>query len=292
MEESEKENKSEKEENKSEHEDSKVPESHVAHKAEHKAEHKSVHKIEEDEPSLTLKQSTLWKGGTYILGVLLVISLFTGGFGFGSDGSSGGSAGTGNVVVPPAQAPPTTGSVKVQIDDDDPILGDRGAGISIVEFSDFQCPFCGRAHTGALTELKNSDYFKNGDVNLVYKHFPLNSIHPQAQKAAEGSECARRIGGDDKFWEFHDLLFENQQSLDVASLKTYATQIGIDTSKFNKCLDDGEATSLVNDQTKQATDAGGRGTPYFVLINEDGDTQVISGAVPWTNFEAAINSLL
>ena len=95
----------------------------------------------------------------------------------------------------------------VQIEDNDPILGDANAGISIVEFSDFQCPFCGRVHTDALADFKQSSYFTNGEVNLVYKQFPLSSIHPFAQKAGEASLCAHDQG---MFWEYHDTLFANQ----------------------------------------------------------------------------------
>ncbi|PIN95708.1 hypothetical protein COU56_00740, partial [Candidatus Pacearchaeota archaeon CG10_big_fil_rev_8_21_14_0_10_31_9] len=132
------------------------------------------------------------------------------------------------------------------------------------------------------------DDFKNGDVAIVYKHFPLTSIHPYAQKAAEASECANRQG---KFWEYHDTLFENQQALDVPSLKLYASQLKLDTTKFNKCLDGGEASAKVNKDSQDAQVAGGQGTPYFVLVNKKGETQAVSGAVPYANFEAAISSL-
>ena len=87
------------------------------------------------------------------------------------------------------------------------------------------------------------------------------------------------------------MLFENQQALDVPSLKNYASQLSLDTAKFNKCLDGGEATAKVNKDSQEAQSAGGRGTPYFVLINKEGETQAGSGAVPYANFEAAISSL-
>ena len=183
---------------------------------------------------------------------------------------------------------PPTGNVQIKIDDTDPVLGDENAEISIVEFSDFQCPFCARAHDDALTQFRNSDYFKNGKVNLVYKHFPLSSIHPYAQKAAEASACAQ---DQRKFWEMHDMIFANQQQMDVASLKSYAGQIGLNQAEFDSCLDGNKKASKVSNDLKQATDAGGQGTPHFVLVNQDGDTTVVSGAQPWPNFEAAIKSL-
>lgn len=237
-----------------------------------------------EEGTITIRKKDLWRYSTFVLIAVVVI----GGFFAFTGRDSGGSVGTGGTILPTVQ-PGATGSVQVQIEDNDPILGDRDARISIVEFSDFQCPFCARAHTGALADLRNSDFFKNGEVNLVYKHFPLSSIHPYAQKAGEAAECANRQG---KFWEYHDTLFVNQASLDDSSLKSYAVQIGLDTGTFNSCLDGGEAESEVLKELAQATAAGGRGTPYFVVINnQNGDTQTVSGAVPWSNFEAVISTL-
>ena len=205
-----------------------------------------------------------------------------------SNGSFDKLGNTGVNVVDPDVQNPTVGNIKVKIDSTDPILGDKNAEISIVEFSDFQCPFCARAADGAVAEFKKSSYFKNGEVNLVFKHFPLNSIHPHAQKSAEAAACAQDQG---KFWEMHDVIFANQQALDVTSLKKYATQIGLNKAQFDSCLDGGKKASKVASDLKQATEAGGQGTPHFVLVNKDGDTVAVSGAQPWANFEAAIKSL-
>ena len=238
--------------------------------------------MEEHKDTITIKKDTLWKSVAGIFALLFVVSLFMGGISF-PGGGSGNTVNGGGDIAPSAKPAVNAGAI---IEDNDPILGDPDAGISIVEFSDFQCPFCARAHTGALNDLRNSDVFKNGEVNLVYKHFPLNSIHPYAQKAGEASECANRQG---EFWKYHDTLFANQGSLDVTSLKSYAVQIGLDTGKFNSCLDNGDASSEVSKETAQATAAGGRGTPFFVVVNNDnGKSTTVSGAVPWTNFESAI----
>jgi protein-disulfide isomerase len=234
--------------------------------------------------TFTMKKSTMWKLATFVFAGLFLITLFNGGLNFGS--------GTGNVVGggdnPSPTVPTQPSNIRVSIGDDDPVLGNADAPISIIEFSDFQCPFCARAYTGAVTEFKNSDYFKDGEVNLVYKHFPLNSIHPQAQKAAEASACAQDQG---KFWEYHDLLFINQQSLSNADLKSYAGQLSLDQGTFDSCLDSGDKADKVNSDLAEASAAGGRGTPYFVIVNSDGETQAVSGAVPFANFEAAISSL-
>lgn len=229
---------------------------------------------------ITIKKETLWKVATFVFAALWLFSIYGGDVAIPS--------GNNPTQVPPTVQNPPTSNIKITLDDSDPILGDKNAEITIVEFSDFQCPFCQRAADGAVAEFKQSSYFKNGDVNLAFKHFPLNSIHPQAQKASEASACAQDQG---KFWEMHDLIFANQRQLDVASLKSYAGQIGLNQADFDSCLDSGAKTAKVNADTQQASEAGGRGTPYFVIINGDGETTAVSGAQPWVNFEAAIKSL-
>jgi len=234
---------------------------------------------------ITIKKETLWKITTFIFAALWLYGMYGGGMGVAPSVAPSGNNPT---AVAPTVANPPTSNIKVTVDDTDPVLGDANAEIQIIEFSDFECPFCQRAADGAVAEFKQSSYFKNGDVNLVFKHFPLNSIHPNAQKAAEASACAQDQG---KFWEMHDIIFVNQRTLDVASLKTYAGQIGLNQAEFDSCLDGGKKTAKVNSDLQQASEAGGRGTPYFVLRNSDGETTVVSGAQPWVNFEAAIKSL-
>jgi|TARA_B100001971_G_C18251734_1_gene578792 protein-disulfide isomerase len=226
---------------------------------------------------ITIKKETVWKVLTFVFAALWLFGMY-----------GGANVVNDPTVVPPTVQNPPTGNIKVTIDNSDPILGDKDADITIVEFSDFQCPFCERAANGAVAEFKQSSYFKNGDVRLAFKHLPLNSIHPQAQKAAEASACAQDQG---KFWEMHDAIFANQRALSIDNLKSYAGQIGLNQGKFDSCLDGGKKAGKVANDMKQAGEAGGKGTPYFVLINEDGKTTTVSGAQPWVNFEAAIKSL-
>ena len=236
---------------------------------------------EKKEEAITLKKNILWKIGTFVFAALFLLSIF------------GVFNGNGNIIkkiIPRDDAPSASGNVKVEIDANDPILGNKNAEISIIEFSDFQCPFCERVASGALADFKKSNYFTDGKVNLIYKQFPLNNIHSYAQKSAEASLCAKE---QEKFWEYHDLLFANQELLDDASLKTYAQQLKLDSVKFNNCLDTDEKEAEVKKETQQGIKAGGQGTPYFVIINnQNKKTQVVSGAVPFTEFESAINSLL
>jgi protein-disulfide isomerase len=151
--------------------------------------------------------------------------------------------------------------------------------VTIIEYSDFECPFCARAQP-TLEQLKD---IYGDQIQIEFRHFPL-SFHANAQKAAEASECARDQG---MFWEYHDILFANQNALGVASLKQYAADLGLDTATFNSCLDSGEKASLVTEDMAQGRAAGVSGTPGFVIGGE-----LIVGAQPVSAFQPIINELL
>jgi len=118
---------------------------------------------------------------------------------------------------------------------------------------------------------------------MIYRHFPL-SFHANAKKAAEASECAGEQG---KFWEIHDKIYENRTQLDIDSLKGYAKELGLNTSNFDKCLDDGKYAQKVADDMAESTQYGVNGTPATFINGE-----LISGAQPYENFAAIIDSLL
>jgi protein-disulfide isomerase len=164
----------------------------------------------------------------------------------------------------------------------EPIKGDEDAPVTITEWSDFECPFCTRFYEQTYPQIVE-EYVETGKVKFVYRHFPLN-FHPNAQKAAEASECALE---QDKFWEMHDVLFEKGVSGGVASFKQYAKDLGLDTEEFNDCLDSGRMADEVADDMSQGQNAGIRGTPGF-LIND----QLISGAQPFENFKTVIEAEL
>ena len=143
------------------------------------------------------------------------------------------------------------------LEDDDPFKGGVDAKVTIVEFSDFQCPACEDAYP-VIKQLA-SDY---GDrIKIVYRDFPL-SQHYFAFKAAEAGNCANEQG---KFWELHDMMFENQDNLGVDSLKGYAAGLGLDTAKFNSCLDTGKYASEVSDDLADGAAAGVNSTPSFFI---------------------------
>ena len=128
-----------------------------------------------------------------------------------------------------------------ELADDDAIKGDPNAPVTIVEFSDYECPFCEKFYAETLEQLEN-EYINTGKVKLIYRDFPLGS-HPNAQKAAEAAECAGEQG---RYYGMHDMLFENGASGGVASYKAYAQQLGLDTAAFNNCLDSGATVSYTH----------------------------------------------
>ena len=166
--------------------------------------------------------------------------------------------------------------------DDDAVKGDAKALVTIIEFSDFQCPYCAKFYSETLPQL-TKEYIDTGKAKFVFRDYPLD-FHPEAQKAAEAAECAHEQG---KFWEMHDKLFENQASLSVANSKKWAAELKLDTKKFNDCLDKGTYAEEVAKDFTEGQAAGISGTPGF-FVNH----QIISGAVPFEVFKAAIDAEL
>lgn len=162
-----------------------------------------------------------------------------------------------------------------------PTFGKPDAPVTLVEFSDFQCPFC-RAAAPALRQVEN----KFGDkVQIVYRQFPIPSLHPNAFKAAEASLCANEQG---KFWEMHDVMFEDQSKLAVSDLKQTARKLGMDGKKFDACLDSGRYVEQVQNDQRDGQRIGVNGTPA-IFIN---GVLVDGGSVPYSTLEAKIQKEL
>jgi protein-disulfide isomerase len=158
-----------------------------------------------------------------------------------------------------------------------PSLGSAGAPVQVVEFSDFQCPFC-RQFAPNVKEIQK----QFGDkVRLVYRQFPIPSIHPFAFKAAEASLCANEQG---KFWELHDLMFGDQGKLTIMDLKSKAGRIGVDQKRFDACLDQGKFTAQVQKDMNDGARAGVSGTPALFVNG----VEVPGGAVPFSTISEAI----
>lgn len=194
----------------------------------------------------------------------------------------------GNNAVPTApqpndQLPPQAPAEPVKdVNDKEYVLGPKNAKVTIIEYSDFQCPFCSR-HLPALNQAVK-DY--PNDVRLVYRHYPL-SFHPEAQKAAEAAECAGKIGGGDAFWKMHDELFANQATLARSLYTDIAKKIGLNAGNFDKCLDGGETAEKVANDLSEGTAAGVEGTPATFV-----NGTLISGAVPYSEIKKAIDAAL
>ena len=167
---------------------------------------------------------------------------------------------------------------RVEVAATGPSRGPDKAPVTIVEFSDFQCPYCGREFPVVERLMKEYD----GKVRLVFRHFPLD-FHPYAEKAAEAGACAADQGTD-KFWKLHDKMFGNQQKLAVDDLKGYAKEIGVDTARFEKCLDSGEKRAVVESDEKAGQEAGVSGTPAFFV-----NGIFINGAVPYEQFKETLD---
>ena len=169
---------------------------------------------------------------------------------------------------------------QVDVSPDDPALGTVGAAVTLIEFSDFQCPFCARV----MPTLKRVREAYGDRVRIVWKDFPLTSIHPQAFKASEGGQCAREQG---KFWEYHDRLFANQQALEPESLKKHATDVGLDAARFNACLDQAKYGERVQEQMGVGTRLGVSSTPTMFI-----NGRMVSGAQPYEVFATVIDEEL
>ncbi|MFL5619063.1 MAG: thioredoxin domain-containing protein [Gemmatimonadaceae bacterium] len=162
-----------------------------------------------------------------------------------------------------------------------PSLGKSEAPITLVEFSDFQCPFC----QSAAPTLKQVEQKFGDKVRIVYRQFPLTNIHPFAFKAAEASLCANEQG---KFWQLHDVMFADQKKLSVSDLKQTARSLGMDGKKFDGCLDSGRYVEQVQNDQKEGSRVGVTGTPAMFING----VSVEGGAVPYSVLEAAIQKEL
>ena len=182
--------------------------------------------------------------------------------------------------------------VEGDFSDDDAFLGDEDAPVTLVEFSDFQCPYCRSFYNGAYAEIKKN-FVDTGKVKFVYRDYPL-SFHDGAFPAALAAECARDQGGDDVYFAMHDMIFDGQNALGSGTVKipeedllVYAENLGLDMNEFGECYDGEKFKDEIYRDQAEGQSIGIDGTPGFIL-----EGQVISGAQPYSVFEEAINSIL
>ena len=176
-----------------------------------------------------------------------------------------------------------------------PFKGKVDAPVTVVEYSDYQCPFCARNYRDVMPKLQE-EYIDTGKLKFVMRENPIASLHKNATNASIAALCA---GDQDKYWEMHDMLFENQKELDVDNLKSFAGAIGLDTASFNECLDSKETEGQVRKDMASSAKLGMRGTPGFFIgltdLSEPDQVELsvyIKGAQSIDQFKASIDDLL
>ena len=175
-----------------------------------------------------------------------------------------------------------------------PAKGNRGATVAVIEFSDYQCPFCSRYATQTYPQL-NKEYVESGKVQYFFVNYPIEQIHPFAFKAHEAASCAAEQG---KYWEMHDRLFGNQSLLAPPELSKHAAAIGLDMAKFQPCLDSGRTGDLIRKDVARSQQIGVSGTPAFLIgtIDPNGTAvkglKMISGAQPFAVFKPILDEVL
>jgi protein-disulfide isomerase len=192
-----------------------------------------------------------------------------------------------------------SGATKVEVkpvSDSDHILGSRDAAITIVEYSDFECPFCASFHKTMDQVMEK--YGSTGEVAWVYRHFPLDQIHPDARPAAEASECVAELGGNDAFWSYTKLLFDGTpSSLSTDNLRTNAVSLGIEEEAFNSCVASGRHAAKVEADYQSGLELAKNdrnfGTPYSVVVSrKDGSQITIPGAQSFAVIDQLIQTIL
>lgn len=231
---------------------------------------------------IRISKVTLWQAVAGVLFILLLVSIFTHGFGFGGEASPTGAAAAPEAAEQPQEEPAPIIDVKNLNLEGVSFLGKKDAPVTIVIYDDFQCPFCARFETQTWPQLKK-EYVDTGKVKFYFKHFPLG-FHPNAQPASEATECAAEQG---KFWKLHDKIFTNQGELSEENLKKWAEELKLDMTKFNECYDSNKYAERVSKDLEEGQSIGIRGTPSFVIQDE-----LLVGAQPFEAFKEVIDRKL
>ncbi len=177
---------------------------------------------------------------------------------------------------------------------DEPFKGDKNARLTLVEFSDYECPFCSRHVRQTMAALER-DYVRTGKVKYVFRDFPIPRIHKNAFKAAEAANCS---GDQGKYWEIHDRIFANRRAMAPKNLLDHAQALGLEMKKFQECFEGGKYAAEIRQDVADGQKAGVRGTPTFFLGLTDPNnskikaTLLIRGAQPYARFKQAIDGLL
>jgi len=198
--------------------------------------------------------------------------------------SSGTASETNRQQANTGQAPTSEPSGEFRLPNgSDHVRGNGDAKVTIIEFSDFECPFCARLHP-TLARIIDEDK----DVKWIFRHFPLTS-HSRAFGAAVASECIAKLGSNDAFWNFADAVFDDQGKLGNSLYEEMARTAGIDTSVFNTCTKDKSIASEVQADLDEVINIGGRGTPFVVVVTASGKLTTFSGALPYEQIKSLVD---
>jgi protein-disulfide isomerase len=189
---------------------------------------------------------------------------------------------------------PQSGEITVKpVQADDHILGPKNAKVTIIEYSDPECPFCKMFHSTILSLISDKDL--TGKVAWVYRHFPLDSIHHKARYEAQALECAAVVGGNEGFWNLTNKLYEvtpSNDGFDDSTLPDLAASVGLSKTDFTNCLTSGQTAAKVESDYQDGVAAGGTGTPYSIILGPNGQKIPVNGAVPLASIKVQVQSLL
>lgn len=199
---------------------------------------------------------------------------------------------TGRDTTPKQQAVNTSATKSIRpVTSSDHIVGNPGATIVLVEYSDIECPYCKQFHSTLSTLMR--EYGARGDLAWVFRHYP---VHKNSVKEGEAAECAAEIGGNDAFWKYLDKIFERTPSndgLSLSQLPVIAKEVGLDEARFSQCLNSNKYASKVTDDRAEVTAAGAQGTPYSVLFVRNGERiPITQGALPYADMKTIIDAVL
>ena len=244
----------------------------------------SVHSVQVDTSTfVSMPKSELYKN--YVI-VALVTALLVFGVNWVSGwGDTPSGAAIADLGAGVDDQPSIPERVNLEVGDS-PSIGSADAPVTIIEFSDYQCPFCGRFWEQTLPSLQR-EYIDTGKVRLAFKDFPLESIHQEALPAAHAARCAREQGGDEMYFKYHDIVFQNQQSLSSANYQRWASQLGLDSTKFSECMSSNKYLGAIRQDLRDGSAGGIQGTPGFFV-----NGVLVSGAQPFTVFQQIIESEL
>lgn len=241
-----------------------------------------IENLPKESGSATSPGSNLIPGAIVVAGLLIAGSVIYS----NSQNKPMAVSSSGPAAVGALTGQPPENLLPQDLTDNDPMLGNPEAPVTLVEFGDFQCPFCGRFFKTVEPQLIEK-YVKTGKVRFVYRDFAF--LGPESEWAAEAAECAKE---QEKFWPYHDYLYNNQQGENMgafskANLKQFARRLGLDPNQFDTCLDTNKYTAEVQKDTEDGRKAGVNGTPTSFV-----NGRTVTGAVPWPQLETVIEEEL